>query len=225
MEDYEMVKKIIAVCAAAILVTAALAGCGCENSDAKETPTTSTSQSSKVVVSDPEGARVGTLNIFLNSRSFTLNEKVLHFLADDSQMQYVGMKIADETGLDAIEPGQTVKDVKYISDSGLVGYVTMKNDSEVATSYKGCKYYSVRLNKGTSTDVTLHLPNKITWNDSVDKVKKTYGEPLKESKTSNGNKLLKYGEDSKENKVGYTLQLVFSDKGLVEFTIEFHEVK
>ena len=38
-----MVKKIIAVCAAAILVTAAFAGCGCENSSAKETPTTSTS--------------------------------------------------------------------------------------------------------------------------------------------------------------------------------------
>ena len=47
-----MVKKIIAVCAAAILVTAAFAGCGCENSSAKETPTTSTSQPAKVVVSD-----------------------------------------------------------------------------------------------------------------------------------------------------------------------------
>lgn len=220
-----MVKKIIAVCAAAILVTAAFAGCGCENSSAKETPTTSTSQPAKVVVSDPEGARVGTLDIFLNSRSFTLNEKVLHFLADDSQMQYVGMKIADDTGLDAIEPGQTVKDVKYISDSGLIGYVTMRNDSQATASYRGCKYYSVRLNKGTSTGDTMHLPNKITWNDSEDKVKKTYGEPLKKSKTSNGNTRLTYGEDSKETQVGYTLQMVFSDKGLVEFTIEFHEVK
>ena len=71
----------------------------------------------------------------------------------------------------------------------------------------------------------MHLPNKITWNDSEDKVKKTYGEPLKKSKTSNGNTRLTYGEDSNEAKVGYTLQMVFSDKGLVEFTIEFHEVK
>ena|GEM_PF-2028130 len=222
-----MFKKIIAISFAAILATAALTGCGCQNSDDNESPTTSNVEPTapKVVVSDPEAARVATLDIFLSSRSLTLNEKVLHFLVDDTQMEYVGLHIADPTGLDAIAPGETKENVKYVGDSGLTAYVTMVNNSSDTVPYTGCKYTSVRLNKGNCEDVVLHLPNKIAWNDTVDTVKKEYGEPLEESTTSNGNTKLTYGKDSSEMQIGYTLNLVFSDKGLIEFTVEFHDVK
>lgn len=219
-----MIKKIIAVAFASILTATALVGCGCQR-DSENTDATTVPTAPKVVVSDPEGARVATLDMFLSSRSITLNEKVLHFLIDDTQMQYVGLKIADPAGLDAIEPNETVKDVKYVSESGLTAYVSMQNYKDQTVDYTGCKYYSLRMNKGKCEDMALHLPGKIKWNDTEEVIKKNYGKPLKESKTSNGNKLLTYGEDSPEYQAGYTLNLVLSDKGLIEFTIEFHDVK
>lgn len=219
-----MFKKTLAMACATLLLTATLAGCGCQKDAGETTPTEA---STKTTVADPEGVRVSTLDKFLtNSRSFTIDEKVLRFYLDDAQMEYAGFKAVDPTPLEAIEPGEKITGVEYTSDNGLTAYVNIKNKGDEVFSYKrtnSVKIYAIRLIKGSS-DAQLHLPNKLGWNNTIAEYKESYGKPLSETTDENGNTILKYGEDVTELQEGYTITLVFSDKGLTEFTIELHKV-
>lgn len=231
-----MLKKTLALVCIALLITLALTGCNKEENNTEIVPTeapttTTTTKADKTTktakIDDPEGRRVGTLDKFLtNSRSFTIDEKVLRFYLDDSQMQYAGFKLVDPTSLEAIEPGEKIKNVKYVSSNGLTAYVNVKNRGNEVFGYKKTnqvKFYSIRLIKGNS-NTQLHLPNKLGWNNTIDDYKKSYGKPLSETTDEKGNTILKYGEDIAELSEGYTLTLIFSDKGLTEFTIELHKV-
>lgn len=219
-----MFKKVLAVACAAVMLTATFAGCGCQKDDGD---TTTTEAPTSATVADPEGARVSTLDKFLtNSRSFTLDEKVLRFYLDNAQMEYAGFKLTDPTLLEAIDPGEKIKNVEYTSDNGLTAYVNAKNRSDEVADYtrtNSVKFYAIRLVKGDS-DAQLHLPNKLGWDNTIDEYKENYGTPLSETTDDNGNTVIKYGEDVSDISEGYTLSLVFSDKGLVEFTIELHAV-
>ncbi len=219
-----MLKKIIAIACVAVLTATAMVGCGCENSNDTTSSSASSTSSGQAVVSDPEAARVGTIDKFLNYRSITLNEKVLRFLLDDSQMQYCGFKIADPTSVAAIQPGQKLSNIQYVSDTGLTAYVTMQNDTNEVTDYTNCDYYSLRLIKGNCTTVNLHLPGKLGWDATVDTFKSNYGTPIEESKDTSGNTVLKYGATSSEQKAGYSAYFTVGNEGLLEFTINFFEV-
>lgn len=221
-----MIKKILAIACVAITATTFLVGCsGDDSANSNSANSASSKTSSKIAVeSDTEKARVGTIDKFLNYKSITLNEKVLYFLIDDAQMQYVGFNITDTTGLEAIPAGESVEDIEYTSATGLTAYVTAKNTNTNAVDYTQCKYYSLRLIKGDCSDVQLHLPNKLGWDATVDTIKKTYGTPLSETTDENGYTVLLYGEDSQVQMAGYTLELIVSDTGIEEFTVEFHEV-
>lgn len=219
-----MFKKTLALSCVALLLTLTLTGCGCQNDNRETTPTEA---STTAAVADPEGVRVSTLDKFLtNSRSFTIDEKVLRFYLDDAQMQYAGFKIVDPTPLEAIQPGEKITNIKYVSDNGLTAYVNVKNRGDEVFNYKrtnSVKFYAIRLIKGNSNS-KLHLPNKLGWNNTIDEYKESYGTPLSEKTDQNGDTVLKYGEDVAELKEGYTISLVFSDKYLTEFTIELHKV-
>lgn len=222
-------KKIIILACTALLISSIFTGCSTNNSEDKTTGSSSTNStvspkiSSKI--SDKEQARLGTLKDFLKYRSITLDEKVLRFYLDNQQMEYVGFKIADETDLNNIAPNSTVEDILYKSDTGLTAYVSMINNTQDNVDYKKCKYYKLRLIKGDCKDVVMHLPNKIGWTDTVETVKKAYGNPIEEETNENGNTVLKYGEKSEQTKEGYTLELVLSNDGITEFTIEFYTLK
>ena len=222
-----MFKKTLALGCVTLLFTVALTSCNKEENNIKTAPTEAPTITKTTEIDDPEGRRVGTLDKFLtNSRSFTIDEKVLRFYLDDTQMQYAGFELVDPTPLEAIKPGEKIKNVKYISSNGLTAYVNVKNRGNEVFGYKKTnqvKFYSIRLIKGNS-NTQLHLPNKLGWNDTIDDYKKSYGKPLSEITNKKGNTVLKYGEDIAELSEGYTLTLVFSDKGLTEFTIELHKV-
>lgn len=218
-----MLKKIIAIVCTAILTATAMVGCGNDKSN-EGTSSATSAPSSQVVVSDPEAARVGTIDKFLNYRSITLNEKVLRFLLDDTQMQYCGFKIADPTSVAVVQPGEKSNNIKYVSDSGLTAYVTMQNDTAQATDYTNCTYYSLKLVKGNCTTVNLHLPGKLGWDATVDTFKTNYGAPIKEGKDKAGNTVLKYGATSAEQKAGYSAYFTVGESGLLDFTINFFEV-
>lgn len=219
-----MIKKVLAIVCASVLLTATFAGCGCQKEDGDTTPTET---AVTPTVADPEGARVSTLDKFLtNSRSFTIDEKVLRFYLDNAQMEYIGFTLTDPTALEAIEPGEKVENVEYTSENGLTAYINAKNRSDEVADYtrtNSVKYYSIRLVKGDS-DAQLHLPNKMGWDNTIDEYKDSYGKPLSETTDENGNTVIVYGEDVAEISEGYTMSLVFSDKGLTEFTIELHDV-
>lgn len=222
-----MFKKALALGCVTLLFTLILTGCNKEKKHTEIIPTEAPTISKTAGIDDPESRRVGTLDKFLtNSRSFTIDEKVLRFYLDDTQMQYAGFELVDPTPLEAIEPGEKIKNVKYVSSNGLTAYVNVKNRGNKVVGYKKTnqvKFYSIRLIKSNST-TQLHLPNKLGWNNTINDYKKSYGTPLSETTDEKGNTILKYGEDIAELSEGYTLTLVFSDKGLTEFTIELHKV-
>lgn len=220
-----MIKKILLIACATALLVATFTGCGCSNKE--EENTNPTEANATVVIADPEGARVSTLDKFLtNSRSFTIDEKVLRFYLDDAQMEYAGFKLVDPTPLEAIEPGQKITNIEYTSDNGLTAYVNVKNRSDEVAGYKktnAVKFYAIRIVKGDSK-TQLHLPNKLGWESTIDEYKASYGTPISETTDDNGNVVLKFGEDVPEISEGYSISLVFSNNELIEFTIELHKV-
>lgn len=222
-----MFKKALALGCVTLFFTLILTGCNKEKKQTEIVPTEAPTITKKTEIDDPEGRRVGTLDKFLtNSRSFTIDEKVLRFYLDDTQMQYAGFELVDPTLLESVEPGEKIKNVKYVSSNGLTAYVNAKNRGNKVVGYEKTnqvKFYSIRLIKGNS-NTQLHLPNKLDWNNTISDYKKSYGTPLSEITDENGNTILKYGEDIAELSEGYTLTLVFSNKGLTEFTIELHKV-
>lgn len=224
LEEIKMLKKIISLACVAILATTAMVGCNNNTADKNNTSSTTSTPTEQSVVSDPEASRVGTLDKFLNYRSITLNEKVLRFLLDDVQMNYCGFKIADTTGLDAIQPGQRVKNIKYVSDTGLTAYVAMQNDTNEVADYTKCKYYTLKMVKGDCTTVNLHLPNKLGWDATVDTFKSTYGTPSEETTDTAGNTVLKYSQVSTAQRVGYSAYFTVGSTGLLDFVISFYEV-
>ena len=220
-----MIKKVLIVASIVLALTTTFTGCGCSKEEEKHTPPTEATTA--VVIADPEGARVGTLDKFLtNSRSFTIEEKVLRFYLDDAQMEYTGFKVVDPTPLEAIEPGQKIKNVEYTNENGLTAYVNVKNRSDEVTGYKSTnavKFYAIRMVKGNS-NTQIHLPNKLGWDNTPEEYKASYGTPISETTDENGNLILKYGEDIPELAEGYSISLVFADNQLTEFTIELHKV-
>ncbi len=219
-----MFKKVLALTCAAMLITASMAGCGCNKDD--KTDNSNTTPTS--VVADPEAARVSTLDKFLtNSRSLTIDEKVLRFYLDDAQMEYTGFKATDTSQIEAISPGQTVTNIEYKNDNGLTAYVDMKNSGDEVLGYKrtnSVKINKIRMIKGNSK-AQLHLPNKLGWDTTIDQFKKDYGTPLSEAPDANGNTVITYGEEYPELKEGYSMALVFDKDKLIEFTIEVHEAQ
>ncbi|MEE0265833.1 MAG: hypothetical protein UD936_09430 [Acutalibacteraceae bacterium] len=217
-----MLKKVLALTCSALLITASMSGCGCQKKEGNTEPTSAPVQ----VVKDPEAARVSTLDKFLkNSRSFTIDEKVLRFFLDNAQMEYTGFKATDTSQIEAIAPGQTVTDIEYKNDNGLTAYVDMKNRGDEVLGYKrtnSVKIYKIRMIKGNSKS-QLHLPNKLGWDTSIDQFKKDYGTPLSEETNADGNTVITYGEEVPELKEGYTMALVFEKDKLIEFTIEVHD--
>ncbi len=222
-----MFKKVLALVCFAVIAMSVVTGCNSTSTDNKNTTsatTATTATTNKAVVKDTDIARVGILKNFLKYRSITLNKKVLHFYLDDTQMQYVGFKITDTTGLENILVGETAENVEYTSDNGMTAYISMKNTSNVNTDYTKCKYYALTLIKGDCKDVELMLPNKLGWDSTVEKIKEAYGEPISESQDDNGNTILLYGEDVQEFKEGYTIQLTVNESGISVIKIELHEV-
>lgn len=223
----EIMKKIITLACAVLLISAIFTGCSTSNNDEVKTTEPSSTVSNKVSskIADKEQARLGNLKDFLKYRSITLDEKVLRFYLDNQQMEYVGFRIVDEKDLNNIAPYSTVEDILYKSDTGLTAYVSMINNTQDNVDYKKCKYYKLRIVKGDCKDVVMHLPNKISWTDTVETVKKAYGNPIEETTNDNGDTVLKYGEKSERTREGYTLELILSKDGITELTIEFYTLK
>ena len=175
---------------------------------------------------DKELARVSTLKNFFKSRSITLNEKVLRFSFDDAQMKYAGFAISSDTNaLSNIAVDDTADNIEYKSKSGLTAYVSAVNKRNVAVDYTKCKYYSLRLIKGDCNDVVLHLPDKIGWDSTVEKIKKTYGAPTSETTNDNGNTFLIYEAEDKQINEKYYMELVTDENGIIELTITFNNIK
>lgn len=221
-----MIKKVLALMCFAVLTMSVATGCGSKTTDTNNSDSTATEVSTapKFVVKDKDLARVGTIDKFLKYRSITLNEKVLRFNLDDTQMKYVGFNITDTTGLENIAMGETVENVEYTSDNGLTAYVSMQNKTNVNTDYTKCKYYALTLIKGDCKDVELMLPNKLGWDSTAEKIKKTYGEPISETTDENGNTVLLFGEDIEEFNEGYTIELTVNESGISVIEIELHKL-
>lgn len=221
-----MIKKVLALMCFAVLTMSVATGCGSKTTDTNNSDSTATEVSTapKFVVKDKDLARVGTIDKFLKYRSITLNEKVLRFNLDDAQMKYVGFNITDTTGLENIAMGETVENVEYTSDNGLTAYVSMQNKTNVNTDYTKCKYYALTLIKGDCKDVELMLPNKLGWDSTAEKIKKTYGEPISETTDENGNTVLLFGEDIEEFNEGYTIELTVNESGISVIEIELHKL-
>ncbi|MEE0061079.1 MAG: hypothetical protein UE295_09665 [Acutalibacteraceae bacterium] len=217
-----MFKKVLALTCSAVLITASFAGCGCNKKEENNEPGTAPTS----VVADPEAARVSTLDKFLrNSRSITINEKVLRFYLDNAQMEYTGFKATDTSQIEAIAPGKTVTNIEYKNDNGLTAYVDMKNRGDEVLGYKrtnSVKIYKLRMIKGNSK-AQLHLPNKLGWDTTIDQFKKDYGKPLAEKTDAKGNTVITYGEELADLKESYSMDLVFNKDKLIEFTIEVHD--
>ena len=218
-----MFKKVLALTCSAVLITASMAGCGCN----KEEKNNNTNIEPTYAVADPEAARVSTLDKFLtNSRSFTIDEKVLRFYLDHAQMEYNNFQVKDTSKIESIAPGDTVQNIEYTNENGLTAYVDMTNQGDEVLGYKRnhVKINKIRLIKGNSKS-QLHLPNKLGWDTTIDQFKKDYGKPLSEKTDDKGNTVITYGQENPEIKAGYTMALVFSSDKLIEFTIEMHEIK
>ena len=171
---------------------------------------------------DQESARVSTLKNFFKSRSITLNEKVLRFSFDDAQMKYAVFEISsDKDGLSDIAVGDTVENIEYKSKTGLTAYVSAVNKRNVSVDYTKCKYYSLRLIKGDCKDVVLHLPDKIGWDSTAEKIRKTYGNPTNEETDDKGNTVLTYYKEDKSINESYSMELVTDENGIIELSITF----
>lgn len=218
-----MIKKFLALVCSVVLTLSISTGCNNTSTNNNDT-VSATNATTKFVVKDKDLARVGTIEKFLKYRSITLNEKVLRFHLDDTQMKYVGFNISNTSGLENILMGQTVENIEYTSDNGLTAYVSMKNTTNVNTDYTKCKYYALTLIKGDCKDIELMLPNKLGWDSTVDKIKKEYGEPINETHNENGSTVLIYGEDIPEYKEGYTIELTVNEGGISVVKIELHEI-
>ena len=222
-----MKRKIVAVLLAVFSAFSVLTACSSKSNspDTEQKNTVATQEPTLPpnINPDKELARVSTIDKFFNARSITLNEKVLRFSFDDAQMKYVGFTLAEDNEIpEKIAVGETVENIKYIMQSGLTAYVSATNQTTVNTDYTRCKYNTLRLIKGESSDVVLHLPNQLTWDSKADVIKKEYGQPKEENQNENGDTVLTYKGQSKTEE--YTIELTTAENGIKEVFIEFHAV-
>ena len=138
-------------------------------------------------------------------------------------MRYAGFTLAQDNDIpEKIAVGETVENIRYVTPGGLTAYVSATNKTTVNTDYTKCKYNTLRLIKGESNDVILHLPNKLTWDSKTDVIKKEYGQPKEETHNEDGDTILTYQGQSKTEE--YTMELTTDENGIKEVFIEFHTV-
>ena len=220
-----MKRKVLTLLSVLIIAIGICGGCGVKN--------TSENTNKQVATQDPtlppninpdkELARVSTLSQFFKARSITLNEKVLRFPLNDTQMKYVGFTLSENNTIpQTIAVGETVENICYTTSDGLTAYVSATNTLNTNTEYNRCQYNYLKLIKGDCQNVALHLPNKLTWDTKADTIKTEYGEPQQETQNENGNTVLSYSDSSKTEK--YLLELVLDESGIIEVTIQFSKV-